>query len=86
MKYGYCPQCQRLSPIAKFIAGKIVGSLAGATAGAGATRNPFGSLLTCLGGFVAGALVDDFMEKNVAPRCPICRSVLEVWDEGVDSP
>ncbi len=84
MKYGYCPQCKRISPIGKFIAGKILGSLAGATAGAGATRNPSGTLLSSLGGFVVGVLVDDFIEKHVAPRCPICRAILEVWDEGLD--
>ncbi len=70
---GYCPRCYKQISIEPEVAGKIACGLLGLGAGA-QTKNPVAALV-CL---ALGVLIGHAVDTYVAPRCPLCGTVLRL--------
>ena len=71
---GHCPACKCVYHVPAETAGKLAGAAIGAAIGHAAHRNPWALLFGVVTGIAAGEVVD----RTITPRCPTCRTVLQL--------
>jgi outer membrane lipoprotein SlyB len=71
---GHCPACKCNHPVPVETAGKVAGTAVGALLGRMTHKSAWAPLVGAVTGIVAGEIID----RTVMPRCPTCRTVLQL--------
>lgn len=71
---GHCPACKCVHHVPAETAGKVAGTALGVAIGHTAHRSPWAPLVGAFAGIIAGEIID----RTVTPRCPTCRTVLQL--------
>lgn len=71
---GHCPNCSKIVEGVHPIGGKLASAVLVGLLGGGATRSVSGAIVGAALGLVVGHVID----KEIAPRCPLCATLLRV--------
>lgn len=71
---GHCPNCSKIVEGVHPIEGKLASATLAGLLGGGATKSVGGAIV----GAALGLAIGHFIDTEVAPRCPLCATVLRV--------
>lgn len=71
-----CPKCHQVFDLGERVGGKIFLGSVGALFGVKSSNDPVQAIAVTL----IGVMIGDWIDKNVLPKCPSCRTTLRIME------